>query len=503
MKNFKIYYTSDTHGYIFPTNYATGENEAKSLISLGQQFNKDENTLVIDGGDTISGSPFTLYLKDKEITDIHPISYLINSAQYDYITLGNHDFNFGVNTLNTYLKNNNAKCICANVSGDIKTLEYDIVTLKNGLKIGITGIVTDHVNIWESNENLKGIHISEPLKACASALNKFKNDVDITICIYHGGFEGDISTGEILTTSTENIGLKICNTLNFDILLTGHQHNAIQGSYVNNTYVVQPSAYAAHAICIEGIVNEHKKTFKSYFIQSRNFYNETEKSVNILKEIDNKVWDWLNTKVGTLEKPLVTSTHLSMALNGSDIATLINQVQLWATNADISVTSLANDIYGFKKDVTIQQILANYPYINNLRVLLIAGAQLKQVIEKSLTYFNVENGNVQISKSFLKPKVEHYNYDYYEGIQFTANLLNPPYNRVVCITKNGNVVSDTCKFTICVSSYRAQGAGNYTTYKSLPIIKEIQTELTELIYNYISQNKNIVIKNSNVNKFIY
>lgn len=73
-------------------------------------------------------------------------------------------------------------------------------------------------------ENLVGIKVVDPFEAAKKALEDLQGKVDLTICIYHGGFESDLETGKRLSGTTENIGYKICTELGFDVLLTGHQH---------------------------------------------------------------------------------------------------------------------------------------------------------------------------------------------------------------------------------------------------------------------------------------
>ena len=94
---------------------------------------------------------------------------------------------------------------------------WKLHTMKNGLRVGIVGIVTDYVNIWEKEENLKGIHITDPFEAAKNALAQMKEQTDLTICIYHGGFECDLESGETLSQTTENVGYRICKELDFDI----------------------------------------------------------------------------------------------------------------------------------------------------------------------------------------------------------------------------------------------------------------------------------------------
>lgn len=59
MKSLRLLYTSDTHGYLYPTDYAGGAEKAMGLFNLAAAFDRDEHTLLLDGGDTIQGSPFT------------------------------------------------------------------------------------------------------------------------------------------------------------------------------------------------------------------------------------------------------------------------------------------------------------------------------------------------------------------------------------------------------------------------------------------------------------
>ena len=162
MKNLKIYFTSDLHGYVYPTDYVDKSEKNIGLLNIINQFEKDGNTLIIDAGDTIQGSPFTNYLSNAEF-DVHPIATIFNEGGYDYITLGNHDFNYGYDYLKKYLYNLDAKCLCANVddkTNELGILPYDIKTLGNGLKVGIIGFTTDFINIWERAENLTNFNIN-------------------------------------------------------------------------------------------------------------------------------------------------------------------------------------------------------------------------------------------------------------------------------------------------------------------------------------------------------
>ena len=241
MKNLKIYFTSDLHGYVYPTDYVDRSQKNIGLLNIINQFEKDGNTLIIDAGDTIQGSPFTNYLSTAEF-DVHPIATIFNKAGYDYITLGNHDFNYGFDYLKKYLCNLDAKCLCANVddkTNELGIFPYDIKTLENGLKVGIIGFTTDFINIWERAENLANFTINDTISSIKPYYDELKGNVDVLIGVYHGGFEYDLESHKKLSETKENIAYKICNELGFDLLLTGHQHMEISDIDLHGTHIVQ------------------------------------------------------------------------------------------------------------------------------------------------------------------------------------------------------------------------------------------------------------------------
>ena len=113
MRTCTVYYTSDIHGYLFPTTYADDTVRPLGLLSAASLFQKDSNTLILDGGDTIQGSQFLELLKHKE-GERYPIVDVMNEIGYDYVALGNHDFNYGYSGLQEFLNGLDAQALCAN-----------------------------------------------------------------------------------------------------------------------------------------------------------------------------------------------------------------------------------------------------------------------------------------------------------------------------------------------------------------------------------------------------
>lgn len=471
-----VYFTSDTHGYLYPTNFQSREPRPMGLLSM--RFPKDENTLVIDGGDTLQGSPLTYYGHTQGV-DLH-LARAMNDRGYDYVTLGNHDFNYGRENLLRYLRELKAQCLCANVDdlrGECPILPCVVHTLGNGLRVGLVGVVTDWINRWEKPENLQDFKVVPPLERAKEAATSL--DCDVLIGIYHGGIEKDPETGELLSDTDENIACRLCEEIPFDLLLTGHQHIALAGARWHHTHLVQTPCNAA--ACIR-ITMDADRRFTSELCPVPDHAELTEEQRILLDRLN----AWLDHPIGRLSRAMWPEEKLKMAMEGTPIADFFNRVQLWASGADASCAALANSVRGFDRSVTVRDVVASYVYPNTLKVLEVTGAVLRRALEQCGRYFDVdENGRVAVSRSFLRPKEAHFNYDYFAGIDYAFDLSRPAGERLAYVRRNGRPVEDTQKLTLCMCDYRATGAGDFDCYTGLPVVRDIQTDISELILRYL------------------
>lgn len=505
-KRLKIYFTSDVHGYFYPTSYGDTLEKNMGLFQCAADFCKDEDTLIMDGGDILQGSAFDCYCR-QTIKSSRLIAEIMNDCGYDYYTLGNHDFNYGQEYQAEYRNAHHGRCVCQNVTdleGNV-LYPYDIKRMSNGLRVGIVGIVTDYINVWEKEENLTGVRVIDPVEAARKALHEMTGQTDLTICIYHGGFEREVATGRVLSETAENAAYRICEELDFDVLLTGHQHMSIDGQQLNGTYVVQPKEFAKEYHYLEITVEDGKKEIDSKRCIPQIKQPMEEESARadadlgkILREkymdVEQKVQTWLDETVGQLSRALIPEDKVTMALCGSPIADFLNQVQLHFSEAQLSAVGLANEIAGFRREVSMRDIIATYPYPNTLVVCRITGRQLKTAMERSAEYFAVaEDGRIEVSKSFLEPKIEHYNYDYYAGVTYKIDPAKPIGNRIGNLCCQGNEVREDDTFTICLNNYRHTGTGGYEVYKECEVVREINMEMVELIMEYFLQNPYIEV----------
>ena len=146
-KKLTIYFTSDLHGYIYPTDYRGQGEKELGLFKCASRFRKDGNTLVIDGGDILQGSPLGAFCHDT-VGSAARFADMMNRCGYDYVTLGNHAGQGYEGTFREmYDKKDNAYFL-QNVK-DI--FEADDMTIVN-----FEGVLTFCDDLVEKEFNMKG-----------------------------------------------------------------------------------------------------------------------------------------------------------------------------------------------------------------------------------------------------------------------------------------------------------------------------------------------------------
>lgn len=487
-KRLRIYFTSDCHGHFFPMDYSTGKPKVGGLLNLMTQFDKDDDTLIIDGGDILQGSAFTQLLSEKFHT-AEPIARVMNMAGYDYVTLGNHDFMYGYEFQKTYLKNLNAKCICCNITdttGCQPIFSTVIHTMKSGLRIGLVGMCTDWVKRWESSENMMNFQVEKVLDSLPKVVETLREQVSLLIGIYHGGFENDVQTHRPLSDTGENVGYAICKAYDFDLLLTGHQHKSITNIDLLGTHIVQTPPYATSYALVElteeGGLWQIKSGLHSAPKQTH------QKAYEELLPYEKAVQHWLDEPVGYLPQALLPDDRIEMALHGSPLTDFIGARFLDATGADVACHSLSNVCAGLPQNISRRDIIALFSFPNVLVVKRVTGAVLKSALERTAEYFDWNGNTVSVSRTFLEPKVEHYHFDFYYGLDFTYCVTQPIGQRVRGLRFRGKAVEEDDELLVAMTSFRATGTGGYDMYVDCPIVRKTNEFFTDFIIEWFQKH---------------
>ena len=219
-KQLVVLHTNDTHSTIYPLNPNLADTLKagrggflRRIAMLKDERSKNPDLLLFDSGDFCQGSPyFTLYKGDVEVG-------LMNMMGYDAGTIGNHEFDFGMETLAKIIRNLNFPIVCSNYDFTgtvVEGLVKDYVILKRGkVKIGVFG-VSPKLSGLVSNDNCIGVKYLDPVKEANRVVEILKKKkCDVIICISHLGWQDSYEDGdEYLVAGTRNI----------DLVLGGHSH---------------------------------------------------------------------------------------------------------------------------------------------------------------------------------------------------------------------------------------------------------------------------------------
>ncbi len=483
-----IYFTSDIHGYLSARDFHPFSKKG-GYFEVAKHFKP--NSIVIDGGDNLQGSPLAMYAMNKGLP--FPQAEAFRAAGLNAFVPGNHDFNFGEEVLARYIKESGAVALGANVSSTVLDIKpYVIID-----DIAFVGIVTDYINVWERPENLLNTRILDSVECAEKTLKEVqKLNPKAIICIYHGGYENSYSSTALKDT-IENRALELMS-LGFDVLLSSHQHMRTNPFYKGKCITLQNASnglsYAHLEINAKGISAEILNADEGECYDSAAL-RETEKKISSLND---EVDVYLSEVIGKTESIFEDRDKVESMFHGSSLADFFNQVQLETTGADISVASLFNEPRSLGPEVTIGNIISAYPFPNTLVVLEVSGIELKAALERSASFLSINEGKEEIAKEFLFPKVELYNYDYYLGLSYVFDVTKEIGNRVVSLSYKGiDLLEDKeQKLSLVMNNYRASGTGGYEVFTKCKVLKSYQEDFQEVLINYFKKNSFVTLKES-------
>ncbi|ETY73060.1 2', 3'-cyclic nucleotide 2'-phosphodiesterase [Lactiplantibacillus fabifermentans T30PCM01] len=496
----KLISTSDVHGYLAPTDYSRRDNVAPFSLSraatLIKQLTAEDNAdvwpIVIDNGDFVQGSPLTYFIARQHLEAAPLYSQLANCNHVQAGIFGNHEFNYGLDYLDLCESARHYPMLAANIDDDqhrtLFSKPYTILE-RNGVKVAILGLTTQFVSRWELPRHIAGLHFQDVVATAKKYVPQLRELADVVVVAYHGGLERDPQTNAVTERlNGENQGVAILTEVpGIDAMITGHQHRRLAVK-VHGVPVTQPGMKGRNVAMITLDVNDDRQVTKSkpevFAVKN---YEPDAALMKLIQPINDQMEDWLDTPLGTINGDMLVHNHLQARLHNHPYINFINQVEMAATGTDIAATALFNDdVPGLKQHVTLREVMNSYVYPNKLAVETITEADLKQALERCASYFLLKDGHVIVNPEFLKPKLRHYIYDIYSGIDYTFDLTRPLGDRVVQLDYHGHAVQPDEPLTVTLNHYRAGGGGNYPMYGTEKIDHQLPTDMTVLIADYFA-----------------
>lgn len=319
MKRFKILHTNDTHSYL--NNF----HKRKHFVDTKRQ--EIDNVLLVDAGDNLRGSLYyTVFHGEKE-------PYLLNKLGYDYVTLGNHEFDAGSKDVYNFVKKLNSKLVLSNVLfHDDKYLKkiknhypYVVHTFNDGTKIGIFGLLTETTPFSSSpSKQTHFLNVVETAKEMVACLQQEK--VDAILLLSHLGDDEDIKLAQQVSGIHYIIGSHTHRVIDQPIIVTNE--NSFQ------TAIVQAGLYGNYIGEIDVILDDNQGILNAYQLTDLTQYSHYD------GELAQEIAGW--------EKQIENITHQVIATVEEDLIGKRDITKVQSTN----LTNLVTDAY-FEKAVSL------------------------------------------------------------------------------------------------------------------------------------------------------
>ncbi|WP_267715651.1 bifunctional metallophosphatase/5'-nucleotidase [Streptomyces sp. CoH17] len=516
--------TTDLHGHVFNWDYfkdaeytdaagnAQGLGRISTLVNQVREEKGRHNTLLVDAGDTIQGTPLTYYYaKVDPITaeggPVHPMAQAMNAIGYDAVALGNHEFNYGIETLRTFEKQCDFPLLGANAV-DAKTLKpafppYFMKTFHvkgaRPVKVAVLGLTNPGIAIWDKAYVQGKLAFPGLEEQAAKWVPKLRSmGADVVVVSAHSGSSGTSSYGDQVPY-VENAAANVARQVpGIDAILVGHAHEEIAELKVVNektgkTVVLsEPLCFAERLSVFDfELVFErgrwHVESVRASLRDSSTVADDPE-ITKLLADEHAKVVTYVNQVVGTATETLTT---VEARYKDAPIIDLITKVQ-----EDVVKEALAGTEYAglpvlaqaspFSRtsqipagDVTIRDLSSLYVYDNTLVAKLLTGAQVRAYLEYSAEYYvrTAAGAPVDVDKLTNANGRPDYNYDYVSGLAYEIDIAQAAGSRIRNLTYGGAPLDDAQQFVLAVNNYRANGGGAFPHVASA---KELWSESTEI-----------------------
>jgi 2',3'-cyclic-nucleotide 2'-phosphodiesterase / 3'-nucleotidase len=562
---------TDLHANLYPYDYyrdcqddSVGLVRAASLVAEARR--EAPNCLLFDDGDILQGTPLGDLAAEAIIADpkaVHPVIAAMNTLDYAVATLGNHDFNYGLEALRRAYAQARFPVVCCNVRKSdgsswfppsivIERTLVDESGTARRLKLGVIGVAPPQIAQWDEAHVRGRLTTVDIVEAVGAELSELRAHVDLVVVLCHSGISRLASTrGE------ENAGQDLAKLGGVDALFLGHQHLLLPGEDFAGLPGVDAERGTIHGkpAVMAGFWGSHLGIIDLWLEMDRG-WRVLEAQVEVRpiarRDADGRAIALVESDASVLEAAksahevtlrhirtpigrLATRLQTYFALIGdSPTVDLVNAAQrayatpLAAARADLASLPMLSAAAPFKcggrsgpysytdiaaGPLAIKDVADIYPYPNSLRVVKVDGATLREWLERSASIFRRIDPSQSGEQPLLGPAFAAYNFDVIDGVDYAIDvtqparygdsgaLIAPEAHRIRDLTFNGALVDPNQPFLVVTNNYRAGGGGGFPGCDGTSVVIEDPDANRDVVLEYIASGTEIAPKSDGAWRF--
>ena len=478
-KHIVILGTSDMHGniwgYSYEDNEETANNGMARLYTYIQQVREETpDVFLVDAGDDIQGTIMTDDIYNKTPDEPHPVITAMNAMGYDAMTLGNHEFNWGIPAMLKIIGQADFPVLGANIldsEGSYLTGYGWTIVERGGVKLAVIGVCTPNIPIWDgSKEGIEELTYQTASDGVRKAIEEIGDQADlIMVCAHMGQFaefdeeNGSDSANQILLDNPE-----------VDLLQVAHMHITVNDE--QNGVPVGGVRNGGREICRYDVTLNDENQIEDCTIEIVDMDgvepSEEIRQIPLVKEAHEKTIAFIQGgpdedgegggfSLGTTTASFQPANEIlglpEGKLRDTAVIDLINKVQLENSGADVSACALFKDTSDLPEgSINYGNIFNIYKFDNTLYRVPVTGAELKKYMEWSAECYNQwKEGDINVS---FNPEYPGYLYDMFSGVDYEINLSKPKGERIENVMFHGEPLQDDQVLTVAVNNYRYSSA---------------------------------------------
>jgi len=436
----RIIATNDFHGALEPRPDANGVRRGgAAYVAAAIDRARTEcaprcETLLLDAGDLFQGTPAS------NLSYGRPVVEYYNRMGYAAAALGNHEFDWGTDSLRARMRQANFEILGANVrytdGGDVRWIPNDTIVKRGATQIGIVGVSTVSTPTTTRAANVVGLRFDDPapiVDSIGTALRK--RGANFVVVIAHAG----ASCGRDGATecSGEIIDLAQKLTTKVDAIVSGHTHTLVNTD-IKGIPIVQARSSGRAIDVLDLPIGENANLPVRH--QVREIAVDTMQPVPAIDSIVRRAVE----RVAPLVNRQVANIPVTLARQGSQypLGNLIADAQRWAAKGDVAIMNNGGIRTELRAgDATYGSLFEIQPFGNTLYSLTMTGSQLRGLIEAMLARSSIN--------------------DHVSGLTIRYDPSRPNGSRIVSVTTAGAPLSETKTYNVIVNDFLATGGEGY------------------------------------------
>jgi 2',3'-cyclic-nucleotide 2'-phosphodiesterase (5'-nucleotidase family) len=486
--------TTDIHGYVRGWDYYTNAPDTMRglarVATIIDSLRRVSPTfpVVVDAGDDIQGTPLAYVAARVDTTIRNPVIAAMNAVQYDAAAIGNHEFNYGLATLDRAVREAEFPFLAANAytPDGRRRFRAWAVSTRRGIKIAIVGASTPGSAVWDRDNIAGRVVMRDIVPEVRAAVEEARAAGSaVVIVVAHSGLNEPSSYDTVGTgVPSENVAARLAREVpGIDLIVYGHSHKEMADTTIAGTLLMQPKNWAT-SVAIAHLMVERRDgrwrvvAKRSSIVQAAR-HRENPSVLAVTQEGHRTAMQYANATIGTT--PVAWRADSARVVN-TPLIDFILEVERKAAGTQLASTAAFSLEASLDAGpITLARIAALYPYDNTLRAVKISGAQLRAYLEQSARYFRTSSGG----RADIDPSVPGFNYDIVSGVDYTIDLTKPVGERIVTLDFNGRPVAAADTFTMALNNYRQSGGGGFAMLRGAPVIYDRQQEIRQLLIDEV------------------